>query len=120
MSEERQLVAILDPVLELSQAHGVESIKDLDGAWEIAIDDHWYLAVNGHEEPVTVEPDGMMEVELEPFCFCVWYNGWVAGIFTPFEGEFAAGEAANEHTFVEAIRAHIERMEGGNLEDPEP
>lgn len=38
----------------------------------------------------------------------VWFNGWLAGVMDPYSGIIAAGEAANEGTFIAAIRARIE------------
>ena len=99
---------VLAWVMSLFQMHGISSIKDLPGCAEVKIDDHWYIAANGHKEGITVVPGGMMEVELTPYNFAVWYNGWLAGLFDPFEGIFAAGSAANADAFCAAIKEHLE------------
>ena len=106
-----QLCTIMDPLLELVQAHEVRNIKDLPGAWECKIDNVWYMACNGHDETLTVIPEGMMAANVPPYHFAVWYNGWIAGIFHPYGGVFADGTGANEETFTEAVRAHIARLE---------
>lgn len=110
----------MDAILELTQAHGVKGISSLPDAFELEIDETWYLAINGHDEPVDVDPPEGMEVEVPAFHFAVWYNGWPAGILHAFRGgEFAAGAGANPETFVAAVEAHIARMEeaGGQETD---
>ena len=104
---EQQLCTIMEPLCELVSAHGATNIKDLPGAWECRIDDTWYVACNGHDEEITVEPEGTMGADIPPYHFAVWYNGWLAGLFHPYGGVFAAGSGANEETFTEAVRAHI-------------
>lgn len=104
---------LLDVLIELITAYDAHSIKDLPGAWEMKIDNAWHLAVNGHPEDISVEPPGMMEVAIPPYHFCVWYNGWLAGLFHPTAGgEFLAGHRANEETFKAAVRRHVARLSG--------
>lgn len=76
------------------------------GCWEIQIDERWWLAVNGHKEPHR-HSKSMGEEVLAPFHFYVEYNGWPAGIFSAAGGEFVAGDAANEQTFIEALKARM-------------
>jgi hypothetical protein len=66
-------------------------------------DKRWQFAIAGREAKA-FEPPGGMEVALNPFHFAIWWNGWLAGIGTAFEGEIAAGEGANEQAFSEALR----------------
>lgn len=105
-----QLCAIIVPLLELTQAHNVTNIKDLPGAWEIAVDEKWYVACNGQDEQISVEPAGTMGAKIPPYHFAVWYNGWLAGLFHPYGGVFAAGTGANEETFTAAVRKHIDAL----------
>lgn len=112
MRFENQLCTLLGPILDLAKAHGVANIKTLPGAWEIAINDAWYLAANGQDEEIDVSAPNGMAVTLPPYHFAVWYNGWLAGLFSPYGGEIAAGEAANEQTLIRAIRDHIARLPG--------
>ena len=47
--------------------------------------------------------------KLQTYTVAVWYQGWLAGLFTPFGGVFAAGEGANEDTFLAAIDTALRR-----------
>lgn len=106
-------MSVIDTLLELAQVHKVVGINHLPGAYELQIDDTWYLAINGHETPITVDPKGCMEAEIPPWHFAVWYNGWIAGIFHPLRGgEFADGTGANLETFSAAIEAHLDEIKG--------
>lgn len=89
---------------ELAQALGVSHINNLPGCWEHQVDERWWLAMNGHNEP-RVNSDGF---EVSPFSAVLKFNGWPAGIVEPGGGVIAAGEAANEDTFIEALRAATE------------
>ena len=105
------ICTILVPLLELTQAHGATNIRELPGAWECRVDERWYVACNGHDERVTVEPPSAMSIEIPPYHFAVWYNGWLAGLFRPYGGAFATGTEANEETFTAAVRRHIAALE---------
>jgi len=67
------------------------------------IDDNWTIAAAGKEKYKTGGGE-LMDVELEPFHFAVWWNGWLAGIGNPYGGEIAAGELANEKTLLAALK----------------
>lgn len=110
---EPQLCTIMEPLLELVQAHEVTNIKDLPGAWECKVDDTWYVACNGHDELLSVEPPGTMGADIPPYYFAIWYNGWLAGVFHPYGGIFAAGTGANEETFTVAVQRHIAALAEG-------
>ena len=112
-----KVVAVLEPILELAAVHGVSRIDELDGAWEIAIDEHWYLAVNGHEERVFVDPPDRMGVTIPPFNFCLWYDCWLAALFHPYGGQIVAAPEVSEEIFVEAVRQHIRDLTGS---EPSP
>ena len=62
------------------------------------VDKQWEFAVAGKEK-VTLNG-----TNLDPFHFAIWFNGWPAGIGNPFGGEMAAGELANEGTFIAALK----------------
>ena len=85
-------------VMDLAQYLGVYSIKDYPGCWEHHIDEHWWIAVNGH--PETMEANG---IKVEPYHVYVEFNGWPAGLFNMRSGSIAAGDLANEQTFIDAI-----------------
>lgn len=59
----------------------------------------------------TVTTSGKTEV---PAFHCyVEFNGWPAGLLSPYDGTFAAGEAANEETFIAALEQATERAKRG-------
>lgn len=92
-------------VIELCDALGVSKINALPGCWEHQIDDQWWVAVNAKKQPVVTSRG----YTVEPYDCFVEYNGFPAGSFNPGGGILAAGEAANEQTFIAAVRAAIER-----------
>lgn len=87
-------------IVTLALARGVYRINALPGCWELELDEHWWLAVNGHRE-VTRCSRG---VDVQPFSAYVEFNGWPAGVFTPAGGVLAAGTLANEATLIAALR----------------
>ena len=79
----------------------------------IEVDRQWCFAVTGKEKCHFGPKDGM-NIDLPPFSWAVWFNGWLAGVGNPFEGEIAACDAANELTFSQAIGGqYIAKAEGG-------
>lgn len=80
---------------------GARSIKDLPGCWEHQIDAQWWVALNGHNEPIKCSSG----VEVPPYTMYVMYNGWPAGLISPAGGTMAAGAAANEDTFIAVVKA---------------
>lgn len=93
---------------ELATALGVSKIGNLPGCWEHQIDDQWWISVNGHDKAVS-NRDGF---NVEPFSMAITYNGWPAGICYRNGGLIAAGECANEDTFISAMQAAIQRVSG--------
>ena len=103
--------ALPGKIAELCAALGEAPVVQYGGAWIHQVDDAWRVAVNGHRHPVEIPADERnMAVTLGAFEFAVWYHGWIAGLFSAFEGTFAAGEGANENTFIEAINQKIGRL----------
>lgn len=103
-----QISEVFHAIGKLAAALGVRSINQLPGCWEHAIDEHWRISVNGHCEE-TADSKGN---EIAPYNCWVEFNGWPAGYFDPTGGVLAAGEAANEQTFMEAIHRAIAKAEG--------
>jgi hypothetical protein len=91
-------------VVELGIALKVKPLPEHDGCWEHQVDKKWFIAVNGHldPQPIRKHPSGP---PLQPYNVFVEYNGWPAGIFDPRGGCIAAGEGANEGTFIAALIA---------------
>jgi hypothetical protein len=91
------------------------------GCWSRAVDNHWTIHVNGHDE--AVEHGG---ASVPPYSAAVEYNGWPAGMVNASGGVIAAGECANEDAFIGALEAAT-RAAGGDLtgephipQDPTP
>lgn len=101
MSE--QLSTTFMAIADYAVATGQAPIKDK--VWKVRLDDHWEFAVSGMKEPQIVRMEGSdTEHTLDPFHAYVEFNGWPAGVFSPYGGSFAAGEMANEQTFCEALK----------------
>jgi hypothetical protein len=90
---------------ELAEKDDAAPLLKHAGCWERQIDEHWWIAVNGHREEKQNSHGGMVP----PFNCMVEFNGWPAGLFDPYNGIIAAGEAANEETFAAALEAEIAR-----------
>jgi hypothetical protein len=90
-------------VAKLAEKDGASPISKFHGCWERQIGEHWWIAVNAHEHDVKCSKG----IEVKPFNCYVEFNGWPAGIFDPFDGIIAAGSAANEEIFAQAIEAEI-------------
>ncbi len=104
MAEERPLCEAFLKITELALALGVEKINELPHLWFHEIDDHWSIAVNGHDaDRHFVGDPTMMSIDVPRFSAAIWWNGWLAGIVDPYAGVIADGAEANEDTFVAAL-----------------
>jgi hypothetical protein len=93
---------MIEAVLGLHERLGAKPLNEIVGCWEVKVDARWWLACNGHKEPLVCSRG----VTVQPFTFYVEYNGWPAGVFyVDGEGQFAAGNGANVETFVAALEA---------------
>jgi len=100
-----------DALADLCVALGEAPLTKHAGLWERQVDERWHIAVNGHtEEHPTAEG-----FPVPPFCCAVKFNGWPAGLFDPTGGVIAAGEGANETTFIAALRAATVKATGKAL-----
>lgn len=91
---------VFGAIVDLAAALRVTRINQLPGCWEHAIDELWWLALNGHRTPVRCSRG----VVVEPFHAYVEWNGWPAGVLSPDGGLLAAGALANEDALIEALR----------------
>jgi hypothetical protein len=91
-------------IVDLAEALGVTKINKMPGCWELAVDDLWWFAVNGHTEPTECSHGA----SVPPMSAYLEYNGWPAGICDAGGGIVAAGAAANESTLVDALKRRIE------------
>ena len=85
----------------LAEQDGAAPVNSLPGCYERQIDEHWFIAVNGHKESQKTK-GGTGGISVEPFHLYVEFNGWPTGYVTPYGGIIAAGDAANEGAFIEA------------------
>jgi len=91
-------------VMDLAKRDGVIPLNALPALWERKVDSEWYIACNGHKEPMetTLTPT---PIRVLPFHLYVEFNGWPAGVMTAYGGQVCAGTEANMDTLVEAVRA---------------
>lgn len=101
----RSIPLAIGRIVELAEAIGVKAINNLPGCWEVQVDDRWRIAVNAHTDGRKTESG----VDVPGGHFYVEFNGWPAGLLTFRGGTIAAGEAANEDTFIAALDARIEK-----------
>jgi len=92
-------------IADLCIALGAAPANRFEDCWELRIDSQWEIAFNGHEE----SRRSSYGVVVQPFHCYVQFNGWPAGVFGPLGGVIAAGECANEDTFLEAVRLRMQR-----------
>jgi len=93
-------------IADYAVGHGAAPIAGK--VYHVTLDDQWEFWVNATKEPQNV--DG---ANIQPFDCYVKFNGWPAGIVGPDGGCFAAGGAANESTFIDALRAATPSAQGG-------
>jgi hypothetical protein len=96
-----EISEVMIEIVELAARLGVTEIYELPGCWEHAVDDGWWLALNGHREPVACSRGP----EVPPLSAYVEWYGWPAGIVGFHGGVVAAGSEANEDALLEALRA---------------
>lgn len=94
---------IFDAIAQLAIQKGAAPLSKHEGCWEHEIDDQWWIAINGHKQEVACSKGPAVP----PFHAYLEYNGWPAGIFSPMGGTICAGEAANERTLLDAVRARL-------------
>ncbi len=94
-----QLTTAFYMVARLADKLGQAPIKDK--VWKHKVDDHWSVKINGFpKEKESIPPYHMM----------VEFNGFPAGCVSPWEGVFAAGSAANEDVFIDAVMEKLESL----------
>lgn len=102
---DNNLTVVFAMIAALADTKGVRNINQLPGLWSCEVDETWKVEVNGHNETIDDVP---------PFNARIFYNGWPAGIISPYDGIIAAGEAANETTLISALERAIEAEDGNS------
>jgi hypothetical protein len=105
MSKSDDVCEAFAVIAELGNILGAGPLSKYPACWELAIDDRWKIAVNGHKTPMLCS---LSEKPIAPFNCLIEYNGFPAGYIYPRGGIIAAGTAANEDTFIKAVRTRIE------------
>lgn len=95
---EQAISATFDLLAQLALALGAAPIKGK--VWTHRIDESWDVKINGCSE----QKDGILPYHAE-----LSFNGWPAGVMSPFGGWIAAGSLANERALIAAIEAALER-----------
>lgn len=93
-------------IADVAIATGAAPLNKHAGCWELDLG-AWWIAVNGHGDGAKRCSRGP---EVLPFNAYVEFNGWPAGLFDLCGGVMAAGEAANEGTLIEALRAKLDEV----------
>ena len=106
-----QIAEAFARIAALGGALGVRNVNKLPGCWEHQVDERWWISLNGHKETIK-DSHG---AEVPGFHAAIEYNGWPAGIISPIGGIIAAGEGANEHNFIEALKAATAKAEASDI-----
>lgn len=91
---------MFDLVTRIADQEGALPIRDK--VWTCKVDEQWTFKINGHKEEMEKIPAFHMFVE---------YNGWPAGLVSSYGGIIAAGNAANEQTFIDALNKKLSILE---------
>ena len=83
-------------IMDIGEKAGALPVKDK--VWTHKVNENWSFKVNGYPEPREGIPGFHVMVE---------FNGFPAGLIGLNGGIIAAGEAANEDTFIEALKQHL-------------
>ena len=68
------------------------------------LENGWTYAINASDKPAKSGPPDGMAGDVPAYSVGIWWNGWLAGFIDAGGGLFAAGEAANEKTYLAALR----------------
>lgn len=94
-------------ILELGIALKIPPLNTHDGCWEYQVDERWFFAANGHDEPHKISNGPEV---VSPYTVYVKYNGWPAGVLDYSGGCLADGECANEDTLIAALESAIAKV----------
>ena len=96
---------------KLAAEMGAAPLNKRTTCWTVALDDRWWLAVNGRNYRLhAASPTGTSH-PVPPFSVYVEFNGWPAGLIDPYRASIAAGSLANIGTLVEAVKAKRQSIE---------
>lgn len=101
-----QVTEAFTALAELALALGASPLNKHPACWECQIDHRWRIAINGHREPKLCS---FSNVALNTLQCYIEFNGRLVGSMSPIGGVIATGDAANEDTFITAVRARLVR-----------
>jgi len=110
MDDDAAVSVLFGLLCDLMLQKGFASIKDLPACAELAIDAHWWVAVNAHRDACKCSKGAVVP----PFTAYFEFNGWPAGFVEPCGGFLAAGRLANEDTLAAAIKNAMQPATGVN------
>lgn len=97
--------SVFSKACDLAIGLGHSEINKLPGCLEITVDEHWWFAINAHQEKVESSkgnvPAGSIYFE---------FNGWPAGMVDAGGGTLCAGALANEEELIKALDAAMLRL----------
>ena len=110
-----RIAEVFEKMMDLHTALTLPSVNMMPGhVWMHQVDTHWFVAMNGNCESVTLGPDDgsayPMLCPVHPFCCGVWFNGFYAGEFDYHGGVLVSGSVANEEALIAAIEAATKRL----------
>lgn len=79
---------------ELAFQRGHRNINEQPGLFKMEIDENWKVEINPHKEEID---------HVSPYHMAVFWNGWIAGMFSAAGGAITDGGLANEDTLIKAI-----------------
>ena len=94
-----------DAIVSMCERLGVARLNKFPACWEYQIDDHWWLAVNGH----SIEMACSHGPKVPPYAAYLEFNGWTAGLIDQGGGIIVASDIANEDAFIAACDAVREK-----------
>lgn len=85
-------------MMHMAERLGVKDMHRMKRCWELQVDEHWWIAVNG--KPIAIKCSKGQEIS--PYHMYVEYDGNVAGLVNVKLGKFVAYKDANEKAFIDA------------------
>jgi hypothetical protein len=101
---EQPICEAYSAIAEMGLSLGVRRLCDMEGCWEHQINDEYWVAANGHKEPVKCSTGA----KVPGFHFYVMRNGWPAALLGPGGGTVLAswdGEETLEDAIIDAVQA---------------
>ena len=101
---------MIDKFFEIVSKKGWQMGKMPDKCLKIKFPDYrggkntWELLGNANKDKRTLIAEQWGDIKVPPFSFAVFWNGWLAGIFNPKEGQLSDHpEGANAETFLKSL-----------------